>query len=550
MTSDLHLTEGSAKVNVSRADWDRSPLVIAGQISDPDGHVDTFSGSFDHETGGATLAALEGPVNLLQFARNLPGLVPYLPTGIRVRTSPKIAVKNVFWIPGNTSARWSMGSMQLQSPADVTIAMGGQALTIERLIGQATYKDQTWQIKSTTGPVSWGDLKVRSTRMDGDLAPTRVKLDSKLGLPKGSVDLTVTNGTAPPALWQFTGSLADSSAQTDRFTGRYDAGAQSALVTQLEGKANLIEFVSNFPDAAARLPSGLQVRTWPHVIVKDFSHKLGPKAESWSIGSLQLQSAADITVSMKGRPLAIDQLTGAAAFDGKVWRLSKAAGQALGGRFALEGLYEDGMLRQSTLKLTKMRLEQIGPWINSPPASHGDGLLSLDYRGAVGTEPAQLTGSGSLQVENAPLVKVPLLDQTYDLFTALLPAVKRTGTGNLNTTFTATNGVFTISDFAANGDSITVTAKGKLDLVERQVSARAWGNLRGVAGLATLAVSRTLEMKVSGPLDEIRVQSVGPAGVIGGTVSGATKVTGGVLKTGVTLPVKLFDWLKPDTPKK
>jgi hypothetical protein len=160
--------------------------------------------------------------------------------------------------------------------------------------------------------------------------------------------------------------------------------------------------------------------------------------------------------------------------------------------------------------------------------------------------PAQLTGSGTVQVENAPLVKVPLLDQTYDLFSAFTAGVKRSGTGELKSTFTAADGVFTIPDFAAKGDSVSVTAKGKLDLVRREISARAWGNLRGVAGIATLAVSRTLEMKVSGPLDQIRVQPVGAVKAVEGTVTGAAKA----LETGVALPFKMFDWLKSDPPKR
>ena len=91
-----------------------------------------------------------------------------------------------------------------------------------------------------------------------------------------------------------------------------------------------------------------------------------------------------------------------------------------------------------------------------------------------------------------------------------------------------------------------MTATGTLDLVQRNVSARAHGNLGGVAGLATFAVARTIQMEVSGPLDHVRVQPVGPLRTLGGGVSHAAKTTGDVLRTGVTMPFKVFDLFKDD----
>jgi hypothetical protein len=393
--------------------------------------------------------------------------------------------------------------------------------------------------------VAWGDVTAREAKVEGALTPAQVSLNAQLALTKGSIELTVSRETVHPVSFPFKGTLTDGAGLVDRFSGRFDVGSQITLVTELEGKANLLEFASNF-HTSTQLPEGLQIRTFPDLLVKDFSYQTGQKPELRSIGALQVRSGADLTVRLKGRSLAIDRLTGSGSFDGKAWHLSKVTGQILGGRFALDGLYEGGILRQSTLNVRKIRLEQFGPWIDAPKTELGDGLLSLDYRGALGPEPVQLTGSGSVQLENAPLVKVPLLDQTYDLFSALLPGVKRTGQGNLKASFSTASGVVTISDFTANGDAVSVTAKGKVDLVRREISAHAWGNLRGVAGLATLAVSRTLEMEVSGPLDQIRVRPVGAAKVVGGTISGAAKL----LETGASMPFKAFDWLKSDSPKR
>ncbi|MEO8351975.1 MAG: hypothetical protein ABI680_09600 [Chthoniobacteraceae bacterium] len=124
-------------------------------------------------------------------------------------------------------------------------------------------------------------------------------------------------------------------------------------------------------------------------------------------------------------------------------------------------------------------------------------------------------------------MKVPLLDQTYALFSVVRLGLKRTGTGNLESTFAVKDGVFTISKFTARSDAVDVTATGTLDLVQREISAQARGQLRGVAGLATSPVTSMLNMQVSGPIGQVRVQPEGPVRAADGVVKGAAKLTGG-----------------------
>jgi hypothetical protein len=426
--------------------------------------------------------------------------------------------------------------------------MGDQPLTIDGLKGRGSYKADTWQAKATTGRASWRGFSVRAAQVDGDLDSSHLKLTSLLSLAKGSLNLTVSTERRKGAPCVFTGSLADSAGHEDHIAGSYDGASDMALVSQLNGKANLFEFSSNFPSLAARLPESLQIRRFPDVAVKDLSFGMGRAATDWKVGSLQLRSPADITMPMDGHPLVIDGLTGQGGFDGKTWRLSGVAGQTLGGRFEVDGLYEDGVLRQSALAIKSFRMKQISPWFRDPQAPIGEAILSMDYRGAIGAKASALTGSGSVHMENAPLVKVPLLDETYTFFSAL-GGVKRTGAGSMEASFSATRGVLAISHFSARGDAIAVTATGKIDLIQRNVSGRAKGNLRGVVGVVTRPLSGTLEMKVSGPLDRVRVQPIGPVGGVGEGISGAAKATGNVLREGVTAPVKLFDWFKKETTK-
>ena len=549
ITPDVQFAKGSAKVAVSREGWKGSPLLVAGEFADDAGRADTFSASYDPPSRGYVVAALDGAADLSVFATNFPGLLPHLPAGIQIRTFPEIAARNIRWASQDPSATWSADSLEFKTPADATITLGGRPLTIDGVKARASSGDGLWRIQGTSGRLSWGDLSARNSKVECELATSEVKFESRFGLAKGSIDLAGSTKTKQPAAWIFTGSAADAAGLVDRFSGQYDARTQALSVARLAGKANLVEIASNFRGVAALLPKGLEVRTFPDLAVEDFSHRTGKGPDHWSVGSLRLRSPASITLAVNGHPLAIDQLTGLGAFDGKAWRLSKVSGQSLGGRFSLDGTYEGDTFRAATIAVTKVRLEQFSPWLDAPSASLGDALLSVDYRGALGAKPKQLSGSGSVRLENAPLVKVPLLDQTYALFSVVRLGLKRAGTGNLDSTFAVKDGVFTISKFTARSDAVDVTATGTLDLVQREISAQAKGQLRGVAGLATSPVTSMLNMKVSGPIGQVRVQPEGPVRAVGGVVKGAAKLPLDVIKTGITMPLKVLDWFKGDPPE-
>jgi hypothetical protein len=196
--------------------------------------------------------------------------------------------------------------------------------------------------------------------------------------------------------------------------------------------------------------------------------------------------------------------------------------------------------------IREARLKELSPWTDAPPASLGDALLSVNYRGALGAKPRQLSGAGNVRLENAPIVKVPLLDQTYALFSVVRLGLKRAGTGSLESTFVVKDGVFTISKFTARSDAVDVTATGTVDLIQREISGQAQGQMRGIARLPTSLVTSMLNMKVSGPIGQVRVQPVGP---VRGVAKGAAKLPVDAIKTGVTMPLKVLDLFKGNPPK-
>lgn len=349
----------------------------------------------------------------------------------------------------------------------------------------------------------------------------------------------------------FVGKITDSEGRINQCKGTYRGNEDLVMVEEMQGQANMLEFLGNFPAMDAQLPKEVHVRTYPDMVMKNLVWKT--KEGTWSMSSLHLRSPLELSVKVEGRELPVDQLKGDVAYTGESWKFSDVTARVLGGSVSLKGMHDGKVLRDAAVSVQNVHMAELGPWMGESGSSFGKALASLTYKGDFAVDPEHLSGSGSIQIENAPTMHVPLLDETYALFAALIPGLKReTGNGEMRGQFTSRQGVLTFSSFQASGGSITVTGAGNVDLVGHTVSAKAQGRLRGVGGVITSPISRLLEMEVTGPLDDIRVRPAGPGGLAGqvvegtvdvarGTVKEATKVTGSVVKEGVKIPFRALN---------
>lgn len=401
----------------------------------------------------------------------------------------------------------------------------------------------TWQakLKGDGKTVEWHGIPLRTVDVGAQLSSTNLHLSTNLQLTNGSATLTASRKDWDKSPLLIAGRIADRGGRKDSVTGSFDGASRTLTLSSVRGNADLLEFAHSFPAVVPALPTTIRMTTFPDLELRNFTLRDTRTGPDWSLSSLELLSPADLTLTLGTRPLAISHLTGRAAFKDHAWQLSAMAGGMLGGHFTLTGAYAGGELRQAKVELTNLQMKEVGPWIDEHDAALGAAVLSLDYHGTLSPLPARLTGVGNVNLENAPVVKVPLLDETYALFSAFSPNVKRNGVGSLKSAFSATNGVFTISSFTAHSEAVTVTGTGTVDLVKRKVDGRAQGHLRGVVGVVASPITSALEMRVSGPLDHIQVQPAGPVEMVGGSLAGAARLPGKVLKEGVKLPARLFD---------
>lgn len=205
----------------------------------------------------------------------------------------------------------------------------------------------------------------------------------------------------------------------------------------------------------------------------------------WQAG-MQLRSAADIAVTVQEQPLNVEDITGNLSYADRSWQFTRMKGKLLGGSFALDGSYDGRVLSKASITLQSLHISRLSPWAGKVNAKLDNSEMTMAYQGSIcGREPVRSTGSGTLMLTNAPVVDIPILDQAYSLFPKLLPRKGSGGTGECQLSFVMTKGVASVDPFKARSESVTVTAKGTVNLVRKQVDGTARANLRGLVGIVT-----------------------------------------------------------------
>ena len=256
-----------------------------------------------------------GKAHLLEFAGNFPSLAPHLPAFVRFQKFPYLAVTNFAYSSAKKPSTWSVGSIQTRSPGELTLPLGDEPIKSGALKGVVAIADNAWKIQISSGPMSWKNLSAPSASLDGALAVTRLQTELALRLNKNSVAFELSSADWNRAPLQFTGSLTDSQGLTNRVTGSYQREPATLRIAKLTGRANLLEYAANFPHLAEHLPEAFHFRTFPEIAVADFTCRPG---QSPTLGSLRLLSPADLTATIRGRPVAFDRIKGQVGYDGLV----------------------------------------------------------------------------------------------------------------------------------------------------------------------------------------------------------------------------------------
>ncbi len=414
----------------------------------------------------------------------------------------------------------------------------------------ATQSQTPWSahFKGFGKNLEWKGVCYTEASVDSEITASGSVFRCELHTANGSCTGVLTKQDWHDSPLEFEGILRDSAKRADEFRGSYQNG--TFRVDRLEGDADLISIARDAPAIAVELPSDLKFQSFPRVDARNIRKS---KGSPWTVESLEVGSKEDVQVTIDHRLIVASNLTARGAFDGREWNIIDSSAKLVGGSVNLKGRYREGIMRQSDFSIKGIPASELERLIDGGEKKTRRGVVSGRYQGAIDFRRRQLEGRGSLRMEDAPFVEVPLLDQVYELFAAVIPGVERPGPGEFNSDFKAYPESIEVTKFEAKGgSSLTVSAVGTIDLTHRRVSGRARGKLVGLPGLVTHPLSRLLEMEVAGPYDDIRVKPLGPAKLASNTVSGTVgvavdtleetgKITGTLLQEGVKLP---FRWLK------
>lgn len=394
--------------------------------------------------------------------------------------------------------------------------------------------------------LDWKGIKLTQGNTEAHLSSAESKIEAAFVTAHGSI-----RGAASRDAWKttplaFEGVLQDQRGGSDTFSGRYEN--QTLEIAQLKGSANLVEIGQDIPQLTGKLQA-VQFEKFPELDVRDIHWN---REAGWKVGSARvIGGSTAATFKMEDRRVEVTGLSGTASYGENAWAFKDLRAKVFGGGISVDGNYRDGQLKQATIEADGLRLSQIKNASVGSARKRSPAVLSGSYRGSVRFDEFGLTGKGSLLLENAPVFDVPLLDQVYDLFAALIPGIERSKQGRFEANFTSKDQLAEVTYFKATGGSLTVSAKGTVNLAKETVSGRARGKLDGLPGLVTSPLSRLLEMEVSGPFKAIRVKPLGPAKLVSNAISGTVgevvetfqepgKITEGLMRKGIKVPMRFM----------
>jgi|GEM_PF-935674 len=393
-------------------------------------------------------------------------------------------------------------------------------------------------------------VPMKQAEVEAQISQSDLKLSSKIAFEKGTaaVDATLAGWQDQPLL--LSGTLIDTAGRKDTFKGKRVGKFDTLTISHLSGAANLLELALNIPVLAAGLPKDVKVTTFPDIIAEDFVFNSGARPPEWTLGSMQIRKAADLVVTVREHPLVIERLQGKVSYNHRAWHFKGLKGRMLGGSFALTATYDGKKLSDANVALQSLHLNTLTPWVGKLSTKLEDAQMTLTYRGVIGDDPSNSTGSGTLDLIDAPIVHVPLLDQAYQLFPKILNRESARDTGEVRTTFIMKNGVAMVEPMKVLGQSIVVTARGTVDLNKRTVDGHGRANIRGVVGVIISPISVVfMEMQVKGPFDDIKVAPLGLIGAAKSVVKNAAKLSSLVLREGVSVPFEALGMFRRQSTK-
>jgi hypothetical protein len=371
--------------------------------------------------------------------------------------------------------------------------------------------------------VVWKGVPLAKALAEAELSSSDSVIKAGVSTAHGEVK-TVINRTGgwKETPFTFNGTIEDDVKGRDDFRGEY--GDRTLTVESLEGNADLWRIAGDVPVLAAGRTDSMEFRRFPEIQAQGIRWN---REDGWRMEEAEIRKSGEAVVKRdegKGREILLEDIKGKAEYRGKSWLLEAVSTNLLGGGVTVSGGYRDGQLSKGKVRAEGLKISEIKRAMGKKKAAGPDGILSLNYAGAARFKDRDFDGAGSVRLDHAPVIEVPLLDEVHDLFASLIPGMDPADEGRFEAEFSASGSIIHVKRFEATGGTLEVSATGEVDLKRETVEGSARGKLAGLPGVVTSPLSRLLEMEVGGKLDHIRVQRLRPGKVISDAAGGVKKV--------------------------
>lgn len=370
-------------------------------------------------------------------------------------------------------------------------------------------------LKGDGEKIVWKKIPLARAAAEAELSSTENRIDARLASSRGNAEGRLTRSDWKKSPFVFKGVLEDAAGKSSDFEGTYEN--RSFAIQHLTGSADLWEIAHDFPALAERLPKSVDFPTFPSTEIQNI--KSDPET-GWTVGSAKTTEPGMMAVTLKDKKIEARELSGSGSYDGQAWKLENVQADLFSGNLSVSGLYSDGALRQSTVSAKQIKLSEIKLAMGKKNPDSNPGVLAFSYKGSLDFPDRNMDGKGSMRLENAPVIEVPLLDPVYDIFAAIIPGMERPPDGRFEADFTGKSQTLQVDHFTATGGSLTVDAKGDLNLKTGKVQGTARGKLGGLPGVVTSPLSRLLEMEVTGSYDDLKAKPLNPAKILSNAATG------------------------------
>ncbi|WP_411827863.1 hypothetical protein [Luteolibacter sp. AS25] len=399
------------------------------------------------------------------------------------------------------------------------------------------------KLKGSGKDLEWNGVRWTEAEAEGELSSGKTQVTYDLKTAHGSAVGEVRDSGEEGAPFEIDGKVSDNSGGTNEYHADLLDGVLT--VDSIEGSANILELSRDVVGVETGKTESVSFEAFPHIEVKNLKRKKVKGEAEMTIESISVNSSEAVRFKFEDRTVEATDYSASGNFDGKSWIVEKSKANLLGGSVTLKGSYREGALRKSRLGMEALRVEEVRRLFGADEGE-SSGSISGNFNGAFYFEQKDWEGSGFLRMTDAPVVQVPLLDQVYEIFMAVIPGVKRAEAAEFEADFTKKSEKVEVTRFEAKGGkSLVVTADGEVDLEKGRVQGKASGELQGLPGMITSPVTKLLKMEVSGPYDDIGVKPLGPVELVSGAVEGAVetlkdagKQTGEAIKEGLLAPLE------------